>query len=277
MTPINAWAPWGQPSPAHGTISLSNNGILTVSASEAGVTGPRRGIRLDTVPGDVLEIEMMARAVSGKPHIFANWSNGTNLLSETVVGSEFKLYRCRFGIPAHMTSGFVDIFVGLYAGDGVGGEGEFYAPRIRRNGLPVQCVVRASLSANQTVTTGSLQTALFNTAVIDPYGFIDATNYRVTPLISGIYAVSAAIRFNATADDAYHEVRIRRSGSNMASTEHRAKGASSVTVNCSTIMRLNGTNDYVDVGIQQNSGADRVVSSTNWQTRLELVRVADLH
>lgn len=115
-----------------GTITYSTDGKIATTKS---ISGTNNGAMLDwhflANPGDVIEISVWARAVSGEPRIALdlNEYNGnlvSNIYYEKVKGSEWKLYKSVIVIPETVAS-YSDavIVLGIFNSMSVASEGQF--------------------------------------------------------------------------------------------------------------------------------------------------------
>jgi hypothetical protein len=109
----------------------------------------------------------------------------------------------------------------------------------------------AYLSADQTVTTGTLTKVAFNTEVFDTASAYDnATNYRFTPLVSGYYQVnSTVLTLGSTTQSVYinsiyKNGSVYRNGVQTAIT-FSATGTNGFSV--SDLIFMNGTTDYLEI------------------------------
>jgi len=122
----------------------------------------------------------------------------------------------------------------------------------------------AYANAAQTITTGTFTKLQCNTKVFDTNTYYDATtNYRFTPLVGGYYQVNAAW-YSSTASGQVASV-IYKNGSNYQSTGTNGSSVG-VILNISTVLFLNGSTDYIEFYIYQNSG----VSFTTLASRSDL-------
>jgi len=107
-------------------------------------------------------------------------------------------------------------------------------------------------SAAQTITTATFTKLQCNTKVFDTNTNYDATtNYRFTPTVAGYYQVNAA--WYSSIASGQVTANIYKNGSGYQSTG--ANGSSvGVILNISTILYLNGSTDYIEFYVYQNSG-----------------------
>ena len=120
-------------------------------------------------------------------------------------------------------------------------------PTLLPKGVPV---VRATLSANQTITGGVWTKVQFNNKTFDTNNFFDiTTNYRFQPTIAGYYQINAGVLYSpgtATAvlsalyknGSVYHNMGYAYFNSNYID-DYKAGG------NC--VIYLNGSTDYAEL------------------------------
>lgn len=101
--------------------------------------------------------------------------------------------------------------------------------------------------ANNTTTILKMDTEVFDTD-----NCYDTGAYRFTPNVAGKYRVYMSARFGNTIDFNEFAVLIRKNGSNI--TKFGMRVEHSPTINCSTVVEMNGTTDYLEAYCFQNSG-----------------------
>jgi hypothetical protein len=111
---------------------------------------------------------------------------------------------------------------------------------------------QASLVASQNITNNTVTTGQYSIEGFDTDGCYDTGTYRFTPTTAGKYVIGLVQRtdnFNASRILA----AIRKNGNNAISVE-MGNGGNYDTLNGSAIVTFNGTTDYVDCALYQNSG-----------------------
>lgn len=95
--------------------------------------------------------------------------------------------------------------------------------------------------------------------------FDSTTNYRFTPNVAGYYYLSASVTMGTATNGGTLEIlaRIRRNGTTDLcwSSNQAASTLHFNNVVCSTISLMNGTTDYVELYIYQNTSANLDVQS----------------
>jgi hypothetical protein len=119
----------------------------------------------------------------------------------------------------------------------------------------------AYIGSNVTISDDTETTAAFNTEVFDTNSCYDnATNYRFTPTSAGKYFCYSQIRFNSgTSNNIVSCWLVFRKNGNYwhggsvpVFQPNSSSYATNVTLHISSIINLNGTTDYVDVGVNLN-------------------------
>ena len=121
----------------------------------------------------------------------------------------------------------------------------------------------ATLSANQSIPNTTATKVQFNTENYDTNGYYDnATNYRFTPLVAGKYFVYSYVRFLSIVDGNQGIVYLYKNGSSISFTSNGSAGGTNA-VNFSTaitqIIDLNGSTDYIEAFVYQDSGSSKNV------------------
>jgi hypothetical protein len=109
---------------------------------------------------------------------------------------------------------------------------------------------------------------------IDTHGFHDTTTNpsRITPNVAGYYRAVAAAVFEAQTTAVVSQTYVRKNGStNMAAAGRTAPGTQAFSLMASVIVSCNGTTDYVEMVMQQDSaGADNTNASVFLSSTFEL-------
>ncbi len=114
----------------------------------------------------------------------------------------------------------------------------------------------AYLGSSQTVNSQTGTILQINTEVFDTDSCFNTTNYRFTPTTSGKYYIFASQRYTATDNyDTYMDIQILKNGSDYLSA-FRSSNTFQETRVCSTIESFNGSSDYVQVRVYQNSNVN---------------------
>ena len=112
------------------------------------------------------------------------------------------------------------------------------------------------LGAGQTISTATDTKIQFATKIFDTNNYYDATtNYRFTPLIAGYYQITVCVRDGSSAITGSIRVNIWKNGGAVSTfiSANSSNGASAITTQ---LIYMNGSTDYVEGYIYQNSGAN---------------------
>jgi hypothetical protein len=109
----------------------------------------------------------------------------------------------------------------------------------------------ATSTASATFTKVAINTKEFDTNT----NFDNVTNYRFTPTVAGYYQVSSAITWAASATG-YGLASIFKNGAEFKRGSSVLLSAGlNVAPNVSALIYLNGSTDYIELYVYQNSGA----------------------
>ena len=118
-------------------------------------------------------------------------------------------------------------------------------------------------SSAQTISHDTSTKIQYDTEVFDTDSAYDnSTNYRFTPQTAGKYFIFASVQSGETGDFEDYGIQIYKNGSTYAQT--RIKHHYGDNVNCQVIIDMNGSSDYVEAFIYQNSGSNLAVSGTSY-------------
>jgi len=131
---------------------------------------------------------------------------------------------------------------------------------------------RVRLTGDQTgIVSGAVTTLEFNNIVHDTTGWFDAGTYRFTPQIEGYY------RFNCQAlivsmTTARAILQLEKNGTRVVGLDMKNSGATqdSLVQGDSGLIYANGTTDYFDVAILQESGSNKTVRDDSTWTFLDI-------
>ena len=118
-------------------------------------------------------------------------------------------------------------------------------------------------NAAQTITNNSSSVIQFDTEYFDTDSCYDTSNYRFTPNIAGIYLINCSIQMASMTGVISLDIRLN--GARYCNSALNQDGSGLQTVDSSVLVSLNGSSDYIDVTIYNNSGAnkDTVASPSN--------------
>jgi hypothetical protein len=133
---------------------------------------------------------------------------------------------------------------------------------------------QATLVASQNINNDTVTTGQYSIEGFDTDGCYDTGTYRFTPTTAGKYVIGLVQRtsdFNASRILAV----IRKNGSNAIQFE-MGNGGNFDTLNGSAIITFNGTTDYVDCALYQNSGTTRTFQGGDeWGSAFFGYRIGD--
>jgi hypothetical protein len=113
-----------------------------------------------------------------------------------------------------------------------------------------------------TATTTKIQfTNVSSGNACDDWGYFDsATNYRYTPLISGMYVFAVQVRFVAVLALTSVLANVFKNGAVLNTARSIAPGATSPTALCVTTTRMDGKSDYIEFFATQDSGVNQDIN-----------------
>jgi hypothetical protein len=115
----------------------------------------------------------------------------------------------------------------------------------------------------QTITNSTTATMQFDVEYFDTDNCYNTSNYRFTPNVAGIYLINSSVQVASLTGAISLDIRLNGARyANMALNLH----SSGLQTACNSVLvSMNGSTDYVDVGIFQSSGAnkDTVASPSN--------------
>jgi len=134
----------------------------------------------------------------------------------------------------------------------------------------------ATQSVSQNIATGTLTKLTINSEEFDTASCYDnATNYRFTPTVAGYYQVNGFCAFGTTVSTSL--ITIYKNGSRF---KDGILGSSTASTNqgagVSALIFMNGSTDYVELYMFQNSGLTVAVSPNSFATYFQasMVRAA---
>lgn len=130
----------------------------------------------------------------------------------------------------------------------------------------------AKNGANQGINSGSNTKVLFATEDFDTDNCY--TNSTFTPTTAGKYFIHSQINFDINTITTSIEVRVHKNGSMVVkSRKTHYFGNSQQTYIISTIQEANGTSDYFEIYVSQNSGGQRTLVGDAAQTYFTAYRL----
>lgn len=137
-------------------------------------------------------------------------------------------------------------------------------------------LVRLTASGTQALADNIATAIAFTVEDFDTHGFHDTAtnNSRITPSVAGYYRVTGGAAFEAQATAVVSQAYIRKNGSSGVATAGRmsmANQTQAFTLFTSVIQIANGSTDYFELVMQQDSaGADNTNQSAFLTCTLEL-------
>ncbi len=120
-----------------------------------------------------------------------------------------------------------------------------------------QYLCQGILEADQTIADAS-DTIIQYSNQYDPYGWYDSGTYRFTPTVAGYYSISAGAWLESTVDvNNQMNLQARKNGSTFAIIQSPTNGVTGQSLGFTKIVYFNGSGDYMDLTIYQNSGASK--------------------
>ena len=121
---------------------------------------------------------------------------------------------------------------------------------------------RAQSSSAQTIATGTETKLQFPTEDFDTDSDYDnSTNYRFTPTTAGKYVIRASVRMASSTDYTGLKFILKKNGT--AIIQHQTSAFHYETRVVCGIITFNGSSDYVEAFIVQNSGGNVDTDSDN--------------
>ena len=124
----------------------------------------------------------------------------------------------------------------------------------------------ATRDTDQVITTfgtGGFQKVEFANEDFDIGAYYDnATNFRYTPLVAGKYLFAATILWAAGTATAASHFTLYKNGTALKRFDMRAIPASSTMQNGTALVDMNGSTDYVEVFVTQDSGVNRSITGS---------------
>lgn len=107
---------------------------------------------------------------------------------------------------------------------------------------------KAARSTTQTVTSGTITKVQNNSEVYDVANTYDnATNFRHTPIVAGVYLYTAMLNATTNAANGYINVAIHKNGSSVGSTLVYFNVGTGLAASVNAQVSMNGSTDYVEM------------------------------
>ena len=115
----------------------------------------------------------------------------------------------------------------------------------------------AYLSADAAIATSTTTAVVCNTEVFDIGGVYDTSNGRFTPNVAGIYWVKAQVLWSGSSsatNNAYYQTFINKNTAGQIRDIIHIDKQDWWTSQCSGLLELNGSSDYISMEVYQNRG-----------------------
>lgn len=109
------------------------------------------------------------------------------------------------------------------------------------------------------ITSGAFTKITFNTVEWDKGNGYDSSTSKFQPSIAGVYAVSATVDVEGVTDTKYAQVLIYKNGVVYKAGILFAPGTAWIPASVSCFVQLNGTTDYIEIYVYQNTGSSQSV------------------
>ena len=124
-------------------------------------------------------------------------------------------------------------------------------------------------TSNQTITTATSSKVTFDSAEFDTTSDVDLTNNKVVPSVEGYYLISFNFRLSGITDGGQTISYIYKNGSQFKRGSQFNNGAAAgIEGNSSHLIYFNGSTDYLEVYVYQNTGANKTLTSGSTYTTL---------
>jgi hypothetical protein len=104
----------------------------------------------------------------------------------------------------------------------------------------------AYFTTNQSISNTTFTKVAFNTESFDTSSCYDTSTYRFTPNVAGYYQVNITVRPNASSSSVVQIGSLYVNGVERLRSDNRVTSTTGVTCNLSTIIYLDGIDDYIE-------------------------------
>lgn len=139
-------------------------------------------------------------------------------------------------------------------------------------GTTKESVFRVALGSAQNVahaTSGIIVN--FDTVSFDPNSWWDNSNKRFVPTVAGYYMIMASARWNTATDFDIGDYYIYKNGSLYQAASLRNERYETMII--TTVMQINGSGDYFDARVYQESGGTQSLRGNASETTLQGFRI----
>ena len=134
-----------------------------------------------------------------------------------------------------------------------------------------ESVFRVNLGSNQNIPNQTATIINFDTVVFDPNSWWDNSQKRFIPTVAGYYCVMASARWNTGTDFDIADYGIYKNGTLYQSASLRNERYETHVI--TTIMNINGSGDYIDARMYQDTGSTYAVRGNAQETTLQGFRI----
>lgn len=134
-----------------------------------------------------------------------------------------------------------------------------------------ESVFHVSLSSNQNIPNVTQTIINYDTVLFDPNSWWDNTNKRWIPTVAGYYCIMASARWNTSTDFDIADFGIYKNGSQYQAASLRNERYETHVV--TTVVHLNGSGDYVDARMYQDTGTNYSIRGQAAETTLQGFRI----
>jgi hypothetical protein len=138
-------------------------------------------------------------------------------------------------------------------------------------------VFSAYLNGTQVIPTATLTKVTLNAEVYDSASSFDTTNYRFQPTVAGYYRINSSVYFTASVAGAQLRTYLAKNGVvYKAGLSVIAASAAQQGSNCSALIPLNGTTDYVELFVYQATGVNQTLNGSAFSTGTDVYMDGEL-
>jgi len=130
----------------------------------------------------------------------------------------------------------------------------------------------ATPSTNFTALSSTDTVIPANTVIFDTNSNYNNSTYRFTPTVAGYYQVSAGLSSTATFT-AFCALKLYKNGSNYEQMAYSTSSSNYLGAYGSGLVYCNGSTDYIQVYVNQNSGSTATFNSGNGNTYFQAIMI----
>ena len=123
---------------------------------------------------------------------------------------------------------------------------------------------RATLN-NQTISHATNTKIAFSSELSDYDNLYDTSNYRYQPDVAGLYYINSFVQINGwTGTTGVTNLKLYKNGSREYDFVYNLNTSEYPTIQISTMVGMNGTTDYLEIYVYQDSGGDHTIYGADW-------------